>query len=192
MNPEAGLVVQSLGSAIHHGESRLSAVPGLMKRVLREGLWREFVTPMGEVVTYARIEPFVVTPPTKGLGASIELITKLLKGDAEATSLLDEALQRPAHRPTALVTVDNVHSNRPDGNSEARALRKLRADAPNLHAEVLTGNLTAHAAMIKAGFRKKTLTLPVDPEAAARTIKRHFTKDQLIELLEHLTTEEVA
>jgi len=188
MNPESGLVVQSLGSAIRHGSDRLGSVPGLMKRVLQEGMWREFVTPMGEVVTYERIEPFVTTPPTKGLGADLKLVQRLLQDDKEALDLWDQALQRPAHRPEkAEETHNNVQGSAPVGNTEARALRKLRSDAPNLHSEVLAGNLSAHAAMVKAGFRKRTLTVPIDPARAAATLKRHFDKDQLIELLEHLS-----
>lgn len=181
MNPEAGMVVQSLGSAIKHGSSRLESVPGLLKRLLEEGMWREFVTPRGETMQYDRFEDFVVTPPTKGLGATLELVRDMIARDVEALDMLDQALQRPAHRPVSndQVTVSNIHSNRPAGTTEARALRKLRKDAPELHQAVLEGNLSAHAAMVQAGFRKRTITLPVDPERAAATLKRHLDADQV-------------
>jgi hypothetical protein len=188
MNPEAGLVVQSLGSAIHHGESRLSAVPGLMKRVLREGLWRKFTTPRGELVTYDRIEPFVVTPPTKGLGATVELITRVLQDDVEALSMWDEALRRPAHVHSS-ADVDNINVTRPDGTSQARALRKLRTDAPQLHQEVLQGRLSAHAAMVQAGYRKRTITVTLEPHSAAQTLRKHMTPEQWAELVRIITSE---
>lgn len=189
MESEAGLVVQSLGSAIHHGESRLSAVPGLIKRVLREGLWKEFTTPRGELVEYDRIEPFVVTPPTRGLGATIELITRLLQGDMEALSMWDEALQRPAHRPSeAQITLDNIQGY-PSGTSQARALRKLRTDAPQLHQEVLQGHLSAHAAMVQAGYRKRTITIPLEPQGAARTLRKHMTPEQWAQLVRIIVSE---
>jgi hypothetical protein len=39
--------------------------------------------------------------------------------------------------------------------------------------------MSAHAAMIEAGFRKKTFTVSSDPEQAAQTIKRNFKGDAL-------------
>jgi hypothetical protein len=194
MNPDAGLVVQSLGTALKHGEGHLSNVPLLMKRLLREGLWREFVTPMGERVVYDRIEPFVVTPPTKGLGATVDLVTRILKSDVEALDLWDQALQRSpgGDQRSERATIPNiVKDDAPVGNTQAAALRKLRRDAPELHEQVIAGRLSAHAAMVEAGFRPRTLTLRLDdPKKAAAAIKRHLTLDQLIELVEHLTTED--
>jgi hypothetical protein len=59
------------------------------------------------------------------------------------------------------------------------ALRKLRRDREDLHKRVLAGEISPHAAMIEAGFRKKTLTVPADLDAAARTLLRHFDPDEL-------------
>lgn len=79
-------------------------------------------------------------------------------------------------------TNNNIHGLAPQGTSKDRALRKLRTDAPELHAEVLAGNLTAHGAMVKAGFRLRTVTVQPDPAAAARTLRRHLTTEQCAEL----------
>jgi hypothetical protein len=191
MNPEAGLVVQSLGSAIHHGESRLSAVPGLMKRVLREGLWRKFTTPRGELVTYDRIEPFVVTPPTKGLGATVELITRVLQDDVEALSMWDEALRRPVGcQPTHRADDNNIQALAPQWNLSKPALfASFRTDAPQLHQEVLQGRLSAHAAMVQAGYRKRTITVTLEPHSAAQTLRKHMTPEQWAELVRIITSE---
>lgn len=52
--------------------------------------------------------------------------------DPKALDLLDQALQNPAHVHIGHSDVDNINisEGRPDGNSSARALRKLRKDAP--------------------------------------------------------------
>ncbi len=63
---------------------------------------------------------------------------------------LDAALRNEPHVHTG--DVDNVNV-RPAGNSESAALRRLRKDRADLHAEVLAGNLKAHAAMVQAGSR---------------------------------------
>jgi hypothetical protein len=48
----------------------------------------------------------------------------------------------------------NEVERRPTGTSVEAALRRLRKARPDLHARVLAGELSAHAAMIEAGFRK--------------------------------------
>jgi len=58
--------------------------------------------------------------------------------DTRAMDLYDQALQRKPgeHKGNQYSngTVDNVNiSNRPTGNTEAYALRKLRRDAPQIH-----------------------------------------------------------
>src|SRR5208282_3228545 len=60
---------------------------------------------------------------------------------AQAIDAEDRANQRPGKYPT--------------GNSAANAIRRLRKDRPDIHTRVLAGELSAHAGMIEAGFRKK-------------------------------------
>jgi hypothetical protein len=76
------------------------------------------------------------------------------KADAE-----DRANQRPAHVHIKR-DVDNNETDihvRPSGISRAAALRRLRKDRPDIHARVLAGELSPHAGMIEAGFRKRTV-----------------------------------
>ena len=76
----------------------------------------------------------------------------------------DRANVRPAGRPAKSGTVYNNESNnqsdvhgseRPAGNSRAAFLRRLRKHRPDIHARVLAGELSPHAGMIEAGFRKQ-------------------------------------
>ena len=43
--------------------------------------------------------------------------------------------------------------------------------------------------MIEAGFRQKTLTVPTDPERAARALLRHFDIDALREIVSLIESE---
>lgn len=171
-----GHVVDSLGHALRSGEHGLSTVPGLLKRVLVEGSWREFVTQRGEHVEHQRFAEFVATQPLRGLGATVRLVQKVvdaiedLAERATVQDLLDRALQNPAS-----VHAGNNIPGRPEGTSKDKALRRLRKDAPDLHAEVLAGRLTAHAAMVQAGFRRPTFTVRADSaESIAATLRRHI------------------
>ena len=63
--------------------------------------------------------------------------------------------------------VEAINTSDGRGTSSTYALRKLRKSRPDLHADVLEGALSPHAAMVEAGFRKRYLQLPDDPQAAA-------------------------
>ncbi len=58
-----------------------------------------------------------------------------------------------------LVRDDTEKVTRPEGNTAAKALRRLRKERPDLHARVLAEELSPHAAMHEAGFRRRTLTV---------------------------------
>lgn len=181
-----GSDVAALIDTLRRGGSALESVPHQIKQILRDETWRHFVTRLGKEVRHERFADFVTTPPLDGLGADIALVRRLIADDTEALDLLDRALQNPAHVHSP--DVDIVHV-RPDGNSRDRALRKLRTDAPELHAEVLAGRLSAHAAMVKAGFRPRTFSVRPEPKSAARTLRKYMTADQLAELARLLTQE---
>jgi hypothetical protein len=76
---------------------------------------------------------------------------------AQRADARDRANQRPVGRPKTVYN-DNgdVHDlERPSGNSAAAFIRRLRKDRPDIHARVLAGEITPHAGMTEAGFRKR-------------------------------------
>lgn len=134
---------------------------------------REFETPTHETVKYDRFATFVTTPPTRGLGASVDLIRRIVGNDTEAVDLLDQALRNPVGT-NQHVDIINTLEERPTGTSAESALRRLRKDRPDLHTRVLAGELSPHAAMIEAGFRRPTITVPVDDMTRlSDALKRH-------------------
>ncbi len=71
------------------------------------------------------------------------------------------------------------------GNARQFALRKLRKEATReaergdepkvalLYEQVKQKQLSPHKAMVEAGFRKKTVSIPLDPRSIGRTLRRH-------------------
>jgi hypothetical protein len=51
--------------------------------------------------------------------------------------------------------VVNIYDEPLRGNSALSALRRLKKSRPDLHAKCLDGEMTAHAAMVEAGYRRK-------------------------------------
>lgn len=181
------VLVETLGSSLRSGGSALDAVPDLLKRVLKEESWRSFKTRRGEPVKHKRFADFVTTQPLAGLGSSIDLIRRIVSGDDEATKLLRDILKEQGRR----TDLDNNITEVPKtttGTKRSYALDLLSRKAPELHADVLAGKLSAHAAMVKAGFRHRTFTVPADkPERIAATLRRQLDPDTLsavIQLLE--------
>jgi hypothetical protein len=69
------------------------------------------------------------------------------------------------------------------GTSQEYTLRRLARDHEELFERVKAGELSANAAAIQAGFRSKTISVPVDkPEAVAKSLRKHMTKESLAEL----------
>ncbi|MFD5798636.1 hypothetical protein ACFWIO_34920 [Streptomyces diastatochromogenes] len=182
-SPKANAVlVQALGSGIRSTGNGLADLPALLRRVMEEEAWRAFVTPLGQLVEHERFIDFVTTPPTAGLGATVELMKKIVADDPVAADLLDQALVGRGGERTDLV--DNMHEVvRPSGTSKEAGLRRLRKDRPDLHAEVLAGTLSTHAAMVKAGFRQRKISVPLTTAAdAAKAIRRNMDPEQVKEL----------
>jgi hypothetical protein len=177
-----GSLVDLMSSGIRNGGAALDALPTLLMRLIgddEEG-WRDFVTKRGEEVHHERFADFVTTRPLAGLGASVDVVRRLVDGPDEVNRRAVDALDRLTENPTG---VNNVNTPRPTGNSQDRALRKLRKDAPEMHADVLAGKLTAHAAMVQAGFRPRTISIPIDrPEVIAAALRRHMSPEDYQEV----------
>jgi hypothetical protein len=182
---EAGTLVAHLRRALLDGARDLSTVPVLVKRIIADGMWRERIDPPSAraLGPFRSFEEFVGTPAAKGgIGSSMSQLRGLCKDDIEALDAIDRATQRKDGRP--LETVNNINSSRPRGTSQAQALRRLRKDAPELHAEVLAERLSAHAAMVQAGLRPKTVTVPVTrPESVARALLKYMSADDIAKLI---------
>lgn len=180
---ENGYVVQALQSAVIHGEQKIDAIPDLVKMVIRKEMWKCRVTPQtGGTVEYRNFAEFVADDPPEGIGASMETLKRICLGDVEAVDLIDQALKGKQGSRTDLVY--NIHEViRPSGTSRDASLRRLRKDRPDLHARVVAGEVSAHRAMVDAGFRPKTATIPLEPEPAARALLRHFGPEGLAEVI---------
>ncbi|MET0416642.1 MAG: hypothetical protein ABW022_11545, partial [Actinoplanes sp.] len=140
-------LVEALGSALREGGHAVGTVPGLLKRILLEESWREFVTQRGERVSHARLIDFVTEPPLRGIGATADLIERLVSDDPEVLILWRTGLKE---RPGPKRSRNNIMRSK-TGTSKAYALDRLQREAPALHEEVVAGHLSAHAAMVQAG-----------------------------------------
>lgn len=179
---DRGQYVADLASAVRSGSSGLQDVPALLRIVLKDDGWREFITVRGEHKVPTSFEEFVTRPPLSGIGAeSVEQLKRLVGDEPGLRDLIDRAVQNPVGSNVPLY---NIQGRAPTGTSKDAALRRLRKDAPELHAQVLADELSPHAAMVAAGFRPKTFTVRADNPLPA--LRRHLTAEQLADLKDQL------
>lgn len=190
-------VVLTLGQALRASDLNLDLIPKLVRKVIDEGLWREFTIPTGEVVTWERFDDFVTTPRVRGLGTTIRLLEGLLRDDPATLKLLNDARKRTAGRPKkpAIAQADEEIGLQckpiSKGNGLAYGLTVLEQHEPELYAEVIAGNTSTHAALVKAGRRKPIVSVRLDDMAsAARTLRKKLTADQRTHLARLLTDDE--
>ena len=180
-NPRANYVlVESLESSIQRGGNALADVPGLLKRVLAEGAWREFVTRRSEHIRHERFSSFVTTPPLGGLGADMALIERIVgTGDPDLLRLLREANKGKPGRPRngAEKSVESTDISDGAERSDLTAQR-LAVEAPDEYEAVKRGEKSIHAAAISAGIRRRRIPVRLDsPESAAETLRKHMPSD---------------
>lgn len=179
---ENDVFVCQLRSALSKAEYGLADVPALLKAILRDNRWRHRRLASGGSADFDRFEEFVTTPPIEGLGADMPLIRRIVADDAEAQSLLEQAIgSRQGERSDLFNNIQEVPRERaPVGTSSAAALRRLRAESEDnpdvsvVYDRVLAGEISPHRAMVTLGYRKPTVTLPLDPQRAARIIVKHL------------------
>lgn len=157
MNPvDAQNICSSCEQAIRHGSGRLANVPGLIKRIIRDKLWRERKVETGKVVRLNSLADLITRKPYEGWGESLDKVLALIKDDPEVLAMWREATKAQGRRNDL---VDNITEVRPKGTSREYTVSRLSKERPDLFAQVKSGKLSANAAAIKAGWRKKKTPL---------------------------------
>lgn len=152
---EKGTMVQALWDSVNETTGNLSIVPGLIRRVLETGAWRERIH-RGKTYRNDSFLAFITNKPMQGCGWPPEKVEVLLRDDPEILAKWREATTgvQGAH-----VHHDNVMMSAKQGNSRSYTLQRLKQQEPELFKRVTRGELSANAAAIEAGFRKKLSAL---------------------------------
>ncbi len=186
-----GLLVTGLMEAMLDGERSLNDIPMLVKTIIEEKMWMDFyVDRTKQFVTHKTFAHFVAARPMEGLGATTDLLKRMCADDKGLLDLIDQAEQgKQGGDHTSKASKFYIIKLAPTGTSRQHALRKLRKDRPDLHAQVLAEKLSPHAAMIKAGYRKSTFTMSSDPVSAAHTIIKVGGSEYAMQIIEALKKE---
>ncbi|MEV6859218.1 hypothetical protein AB0M89_36265 [Streptomyces microflavus] len=190
---ERGQLVASLGSSLRSGASSLGTVPKLIEELLTTGGWMDFVTRLGDHITYGPDDftEFVETVPLRGLGADLHLVEQLISQRPDLLAVFYELTPpRTPGRPKTLNDVQSssaaprrTHQGQDEspaaalrkrssaGNNVENIMRKLARERPDLLEQVTAGTMKAYTAAVEAGWRTPQTTIPLaDPDGIARKL----------------------
>lgn len=142
-------------------------------------MWRKrYCKQAKKEVEFRRFSDFVAAHPPEGLGTNMQVLMSICRhsGDVAAVDALARVENHQGERTDLLDNIQKV-SDAPTGTSTAATMRRLAKDTPALHAQVLAGELSPHAAAIEAGFRKRKMQLPDDPHAAGRYLAQRVDRE---------------
>jgi hypothetical protein len=152
---EKGQLCDITMSAIHYGCSKLDSIPVYLRRIIENRAWECRQVKMRGVVQLANLRELITKEPMEGWGENPERIEGLIKHDPEVLVLWREAMKGQAGRPKMGSNPTILEKDR----GKAYTVSRLQREAPELFAQVVAGTLSANAAAIQAGFRKKPTAL---------------------------------
>lgn len=196
-----GMFVQGLQKLLMGGETNREVLVRSIKDMQVNGSWRAFMR-NDKVYRWnaKQFREFIEADRPAGCQSSVSHLEHELRGtDAWIPYCLligGEPGGQPGNTNAAAdktnsdnITIGNPlmrSASSPRGTSVSSAVRRLHRERPDLLGRVESGELSAHAAMIEAGFRDKAITIPADPRKAARRLARHFTREQFSELVDEM------
>jgi hypothetical protein len=184
---ESDVLVGTLQNAIARGEASWENVPGLIIRIINENRWQHRIMEFNnQEAKFTHFEQFVQALYPEGLETSMDMLKRMCSADMRAVEAIDGVVAHHQGARTDLVDNINEVEARPTGTSQQAAIRRLRKHRPDLLEDVKAGKLSAHAAMIQAGLRQRSISIPDDPKQAARRLKRHFDGDRWKALIKEL------
>jgi hypothetical protein len=197
--------VNLLGQEIRTGSLNHTTIPRLIIQVIEKDMWRKFNIPSsGRTINNASITfaQFVETQPPIGLGSNIKLIESILIASTKSENQDDviaanEALEMFASAVTgklggdrqskkAKSSSDNITTASDRGTAKSYAMRRLKKDKPNIYKRVVAGEISAHAGMIEAGFRKKKISCTYDVPSIIKMLKNKFNENELQQIKENI------
>ena len=191
------IYVSNLQMALNEGEHGLSAVPGHIKKIIREDMWQDrIVQATGERARYDQFAEFIADSPPDGLGTDVDMLKRMCEDDEEALHLLREVVTGEAGDNQHTEVSDNIRDQKPSGGtSKDYTLDRLAREDAELYERVVEGEMSANQAAIEAGFRDKKASIPVHKggtpqlERAAKSLAGHFDghlTDLINELKRHV------
>lgn len=177
---ERGQLCQSTIESLYEATGGLRQFPSLLKKVIAERAWERRVC-RGKVIELGSLRELITAKPVQGWGEDPSKVEAVIRDDPEALAAFREAMLGKPGRPKAdAESHDNVRGITDEhGNSRAYSIARVQRECdPETVAAVMAGEMSANAALVKAGVREnRQVYIPRDPAAAVEKLRRQFGDD---------------
>jgi hypothetical protein len=185
---EKGQLCQSTIEALYEATGGFRHFPGLLKKIIATKAWEKRVN-KGKVIELKSLRELITEKPIRGWGEDPRTIESVIRDDAEALAMFREAMKEQTHDRGNQHTGgkrNNVTDAKVSitGNSKAYTCERLSKVAPELFEEVKAGRMSANAAAIQAGIRKKPTPEEVCVKAFSKTSNRLVVLREIVSKLE--------
>lgn len=165
-------------SHLHKTTSNADHLDAHLRGMREHKAWRHLVDGRGSA--FPTYEAFCSTPEPFGLGYDASQLGHIVRArlTAQALALETEALPKPGEIGKGRSRGTNrASTNRSDSVEYLTA--RIARDRPDVLARMRAGEFASvHQAAIAAGIRKVTVTVPLEPEAIARVLRRRLSAEQ--------------
>ena len=162
-------------------------MPGLLLRIINEGLWRKRKIRTGEIVEFEKFEDFVTGMPPEGLGENPEMLKNLCRDDEEAMRALQKELGKELGNPGGV--------NNPDGRkgkkNQGYNITLIKDPQRGTKSDYLLARLKRDAPDIAEDYFKGKFPSVRQAAIAAEIVKVPTALEQVLKLLPKLPKEEI-
>lgn len=178
---------QAVYSAAHADGDRLTPA---LAQVVESGYWRSFEHPGKGLQEFETFETYCID----WIGFGAEAVLAILQASQFKSAARTVKAELLLGLAPLNINGTNQHAERgvrntnPSTDTADHVVQRLKRDNPQLAQQVINGTTTANAAAIKAGHRKKRITMqPDDPRRMARAIRNGSTPETIQELIRLLS-----
>lgn len=180
---EKGQLCQSTIESLYEATGGMKQFPGLLKKIIVNKAWESRVN-KGKVIELKSLRELITEKPIRGWGEDPKKVEAVIKDDPECLAMFREAMKEQGRRSDLCSNPTEVTGQPSNERGKAYTCERLSKVAPELFEEVKAGRISANAAAIQAGIRKK----PTAYEIALKAAKK-LSVDERKSLIKELSNE---
>lgn len=188
---ERGQLCQSTIESLYEATGGMRHFPGLLKKIIRNKAW-ERRTNRGKVIELASLRELITEKPIRGWGEDVDKVRAVIRDDAEALEMFNEAMKMKPGTRTDLTTnssedIDH-HRNTVHGTTRAYSIERVKKECDEATVkQVMAGKMSPNAALVKAGIREnRQVYVPREPAKAVEKLRQQFGDEFVLSMMEHI------
>jgi hypothetical protein len=173
-------IVHEIQMAMKGGQEHLlGQLPWMIADAIDKQVWTTYESSLKDR-RWGTFEAWVTHPLWEGLNSTIEELSFFCRHAPEVQQRIRAALgelAKPGEIGKGRDRGSNATSN---DRGQTYAIKRLKRDRPDLADKVVRGEVSAHAAAIEAGFRRRLVQVEPTVEGFDRALAKHLPEYKLV------------